>query len=49
VRWWAEKVGKQNVVELANAAYGIPDRVYVINASKAKPLDGGQLGAIRDV
>lgn len=24
LRWWAEKVGKQNVVERNNAAYGIP-------------------------
>lgn len=48
LRWWAEKVGKQNVVPRSNDAYGIPKRAYVTNESKAKPLDGGQLAAIRD-
>ena len=48
LRWWAEKVGKQNVVARTNAAYGIPDRVYVTNASKAKALDCDQLARIRD-
>ena len=49
LRWWAEKVGKENVVARTNAAYGIPDRVYVTNESKAKELDADQLAAIRDV
>lgn len=48
LRWWAEKVGKQNVVDRTNAAYGIPDRVYVTNESKAKALDVDQLAQIRD-
>jgi site-specific recombinase XerC len=48
LRWWAEKVGKQNVVVRTNAAYGIADRVYVTNESKAKEPDGDQLARIRD-
>jgi hypothetical protein len=48
LRWWAEKIGKPNVVARTNAAYGIPDRVYVTNQSKAKELDGDQLARIRD-
>ena len=47
LRWWAEKVGKQNVVARTNAAYGIPDRVYVTNISKAKELAVEQLEKIR--
>src|SRR6266542_6391277 len=42
LRWWAEKVGKQNVVARTNAAYGIPDGVYVTNEAKAKALDVDQ-------
>ena len=28
LRWWAEKIGKENIIARTNAAYGIPDRVY---------------------
>jgi hypothetical protein len=48
LRWWAEKIGKPNVVARTNAAYGIPDRVYVTNQSKAKELQDEQLARIRD-
>lgn len=48
LRWWAEKIGKQNVVARTNAEYGIRDRVYVTNQSKAKALDFDQLAQIRD-
>jgi hypothetical protein len=48
LRWWAEKIGKQNVVRRTNAEYGIPDRVYVTNISKAKEIDPDQLVRIRD-
>jgi hypothetical protein len=48
LRWWAEKVGKQNVVARTNAEYGIADRVYVTNQSKAKALNRDQLAQIRD-
>ena len=36
LRWLAQKIGKDNIVERTNAAYGIPDRVYVTNISKGK-------------
>jgi len=48
LRWLAEKIGKQNIVERTNAAYGIPDRVYVTNVSKARELAAEQLERIRD-
>ena len=47
LRWWAEKTGKENIVARTNAAYGIPDRVYVTNVSKAKELAMDQLERIR--
>ena len=49
LRWWAEKIGKENVVARTNAAYAIPDRVYVTNVSKATELDFGKVEQIRDV
>ena len=47
LRWWAEKIGKENIIARTNAAYGIPDRVYVTNISKAKELAMDQLQQIR--
>ena len=47
LRWWAEKVGKESIVARTNAAYGIPDRVFVTNISKAKELVMDQLERIR--
>ena len=47
LRWWAEKIGKENIIARTNAAYGIPDRVYVTNISKAKELAMDQLANIR--
>jgi hypothetical protein len=47
LRWWAEKIGKENIIARTNAAYGIPDRVYVTNISKAKELAMDQLQHIR--
>ena len=48
LRWWAHKVGKENVLARANAAYSIADRVFVTNISKAKELDADKLASIRD-
>lgn len=39
VRWWAEKVGKQNCVPRTNNALGIERRAYVAKVSKAQTLD----------
>jgi len=47
LRWWAEKIGKENIIARTNSAYGIPDRVYVTNISKAKELLMDQLEQIR--
>jgi hypothetical protein len=47
MRWAVQKLGKDNIVERTNAAYGIPDRVYVTNISKAKELGMEQLSSIR--
>lgn len=48
LRWWAEKIGKQNVVARSNDTYGIAERVHVTNVSKAKALDTDKLAAISD-
>ncbi|MCP5409972.1 MAG: integrase domain-containing protein [Chromatiaceae bacterium] len=48
LRWWAQKVDKQNVVARSNDHYGIPDRQYVTNSSKAKALHAADLEKIPD-
>ena len=48
LRWWAEKIDKQNVVARSNKHYGIPDRCYVAKKSKAKEIAQEQLGKIKD-
>jgi site-specific recombinase XerC len=48
LRWVAEKLGKENIVARDNAAYGIADRKFVTNESKAKALDTGKLARVTD-
>ena len=48
LRWWAEKVNKQNVIARANDHYGIPDRKFIGEQSKAQQLDLEKLEQIRD-
>ena len=48
LRWWAEKIGKENVVARANSAYWIEDRVLVGKGSKAKTLDAQLLAKVSD-
>ncbi|MFY7913902.1 MAG: phage integrase N-terminal domain-containing protein [Rubrivivax sp.] len=48
LRWWAEKVGKQNVVQRNNDGYGIGQRQLVTNVSKARELQGADLARISD-
>lgn len=48
MRWWAEKIGKPNVVARSNDAYGIERRVFVTNVSKARELSGDDLAKISD-
>ncbi len=46
--WWAEKIGKQNVIARTNDAYGIAERVHVSNVSKAKVLDADKFAQVSD-
>jgi len=48
IRWWARKVNKQNVVARSNEHYGIPDRHFITNESKAKSVTRSQLDKVRD-
>ena len=48
LRWWAEKIGKQNVIARDNDHYGIGNRQYVTNVSKARQLTGDELARITD-
>ena len=49
IRWWARKVNKQNVVARSNDHYGIPNRIFVTNKSKAKSVIETDLAKVRDV
>lgn len=48
LRWWAEKVGRRSVIDPRNSSYGIGERRYVTNESKAVRLDMGSLSKISD-
>src|SRR5471030_296303 len=48
LRWWAEKIDKQNVVAKSNENYGIAKRQYVTNVSKARELTTGDLAKVTD-
>ena len=48
LRWWAEKVNKQNVMARTNEAYGIARRQYVTNLDKSRTLTHGELGQVTD-
>jgi site-specific recombinase XerD len=48
IRWWAHKVDKQNVVARSNEHYGIPDRRFITNESKARSVTQSQLDQVRD-
>lgn len=47
-RWWARKVNRQNVVARSNDHYGIPNRQFVTNISKAKSILEVDLAKVRD-
>jgi hypothetical protein len=47
-RWWARKVNRQNVVARSNDHYGIPNRQFVTNRSKAKSVLTADLAKVRD-
>ncbi len=48
IRWWAQKVDKQNVVARSNEHYGIPDRRFIADGSKAKSITQSQLAKVVD-
>jgi hypothetical protein len=48
LRWWAEKIGKANLVAKNNDVYGIADRRYVTNVTKARELTPGDLAKVTD-
>jgi integrase len=48
LRWVSEKIDKRNIVARDNAAYGIAERCYVTNVSKAHELDADKLAAVSD-
>jgi integrase len=48
IRWWANKVDKRNVVARSNEHYGIPDRRFVTNESKARTVTKAQLEKVKD-
>ena len=48
IRWWAQKVNRQNVVARSNDHYGVPDRQFVTNTSKAQTVTPPDLEKVRD-
>ena len=48
LRWWSEKINKQNVLARDNVRYGIADRQYVTNISKARELTFRDLEKVDD-
>ena len=47
VRWWADRVGKGNMVK-PNADYGIGPRSHVSDGTKRRDLDGAKLALVKD-
>lgn len=48
LRWWAMKVNRQNVIARTNAHYGIPDRQFVAEESRAKTVTTEALDKVKD-
>lgn len=48
LRWWAEKVNRQNVVARDNTHYGIADRSFLSHASKAVSVHNAELRRVKD-
>jgi len=48
LRWWAARVNKSNVIARSNDFYGIPNRSFVSQSSKAREIGAEQLAEIKD-
>ena len=48
LRWWAEHVGKPQLVRPDNASYGIPHRAYVTNEDRSRGLSADRLALVGD-
>jgi site-specific recombinase XerD len=48
LRWWAEKVNKENVMARDNDNYGIARRTYVTNLDQSRTLTAGDLAKVTD-
>jgi site-specific recombinase XerC len=48
MRWWAEKIGKQNLIPKTNSELGIGRRKYVTNISKAVQIGEDALKLVKD-
>ncbi len=48
LRWWAEKIGRRNVVARDNATYGIENRTLVSGDDKSRTLTPTDLSRITD-
>jgi hypothetical protein len=48
LRWWAQKVDRQNVIARSNEHYGIPERSFVSDGSKAMTIGETDLEKVRD-
>ena len=49
LRWWAARVNRSNVIARSNDFYGIPNRSFVSQSSKAREIGAEQLAHIKDV
>ena len=47
VRWWADQVGKKNMVK-SNAEYGMQPRSHVSDGAKRRDLDEAKLALVKD-
>ena len=48
LRWWANRIGKSNLVRPDNASYGIGERTYVTNEDKGTDLPPEKLALVKD-
>jgi len=46
LRWWAEKIGKENVVARENDGYAVERRQFVTNQDKGKDLDPAKVSQV---